>query len=89
MTYIQSSLVDGLQAVYDAVIQALTKLEPEAKLRLLEPAIDIIGRRARSSTSLELRGLLEIRALVSDVPKTNENQQKVVDQFLRLFTDCK
>jgi len=78
MAYIKSSLVDGLQAVYDAVVEALTKREPEAKLRLLEPAMDIIGRRARNSTSLELRGLLEIRALVSDVPKSTKNQQKHV-----------
>jgi hypothetical protein len=89
MAHIRSTLEDGLLAVYEGVIEALRKLEPEAKLRLMEPIVDIVGRRAQSSTSLKLSGLIEIRALVSDIPKTTENQQKLVQWFLRLFTDCK
>ena len=86
MIYIRSPLADGLQAVYDAVIGALSKLEPEAKLRLLKSAVDIVGMRARNSTSLKLGSSIEIRALVSDVRESN---QRLVQQFLGQFTDCK
>jgi len=85
MAYIRSSLADGSQAVYDEVIRALSKLKPEAKLRLLESAVDIVGRRALENTPLKLGYYMEIRALVSDVLEGN---QKLVHQFLGQFTDC-
>jgi len=87
--YMRSFLADGLQAVYDAVIGALSEFEPEAKLRLLESAVDIIGGRGRGNTSFKLGDSIKIRASVSDVPKTTENHQKLVQQFLVWFTDCK
>jgi hypothetical protein len=92
MAYIRSLLADGLQAVYDGVITVLGRnsLEPELKYRLLESAMDIIGRRPRDGTSLKLRRLIEIRPLLSNLlEKKTENYQKVVRQFLVEFTDCK
>jgi hypothetical protein len=86
MTYIRSSLADGLQAVYDAVIGALSKLEPEAKLRLLKSIVDIVGMRTQRSTSFKLGASIEIRPLVSDIWESN---QKLVQQFLGQFTDCR
>ncbi|KIM35804.1 hypothetical protein M413DRAFT_14372 [Hebeloma cylindrosporum] len=77
--------VDGLQAVYDGVIKVLEdpKVQPE---ELMQGAIYIFGGRgARESTSLQLRNLSEVRALVSDIQERN---QKLVQQFLGLFTDC-
>ena len=71
--------------MYDAVMGALSQLEPEAKLRLLKSTGDIVQKRARDSTSLKLSSLIEIRALVSDVWEGN---QKLVQQFLGQFTDC-
>jgi hypothetical protein len=92
MTYKRSPLADGLQAVYDGVISVLGRknLEPELKYRLLESAVDIIGRHPRDGTSLKLRRSIEIRALLSNLLETNiENYQKIVRQFLVEFTDCK
>ena len=77
-------LADGLQAVYDAVIRALSGLDPDAKLRLLESTVDIIGRGVRGSTPLQQSDSAKIHALVSDIPKTTQNQ-KVVQQFLCQF----
>jgi hypothetical protein len=81
-----SPLADGLQAVYDAVIGALSKLEPEAKLRLLKSIVDIVGMQVQRSTSLKLGALTKIRAFVSDIWKSN---QKLVQRFLGQFTDCR
>jgi hypothetical protein len=86
MVYIRSPLADGLQAVYDAVMGTLSKLEPEAKLRLLEFTVDVVGLHAQNSTSLKLGALIEIRALVSDIW---ESDSKLVQQFLRQFADCR
>ena len=83
--YRKSSLVDGLQAVYDAVMGALSQLEPKAKLRLLKSTGDIMQKHAQDSTSLKLSYLLKICALVSDIWEGN---QKLVQQFLGQFTDC-
>jgi hypothetical protein len=84
VAYVGLFLADGLQAVYDAVIRALSKLDPGAKLRLLESTADIIGKGVRGSTPLQQSGSAEIHALVSDIPKTTQNQ-KVVQQFLCQF----
>ena len=84
IAYVGFFLADGLQAVYDAVIRALSTLDPGAKLRLLESTADIIGKGVRGSTPLRQRGSTEIHALVSDIPKTIQNQ-KVVQQFLCQF----
>ncbi|KIM34905.1 hypothetical protein M413DRAFT_32925 [Hebeloma cylindrosporum] len=78
---------DGLQAVYDGVIKVLKDrhTQTEEKCRLLQAAVDIVGRRARQSRPLELGSLTEIRDLVSDV---REGNKKLVQQFLGQFTDC-
>ena len=87
MVYMRSPLADGLQAVYDGVIKALKarRGQPEAKYKLLQAAMEIVGRRAQESTSLKLGDYTEIRALVSDVW---ESDQKLVQQFLGQFTNC-
>lgn len=59
--------------------------EPEVKCRLLQSAVDIVGRRARESRSLKLGGFVEIHALVLDVWESN---QKLVQQFLGQLTHC-
>ena len=86
MDYATSPLVDGLQAVYDGVVRVLGRNnpEPEVKRRLLQSAVDIVGRRAQKSTSLKLGDYMEIRALVSDVWESN---QELVQQFLGHFTN--
>jgi hypothetical protein len=73
--------------VYDGVIRVLrdNDPEPEVKCRFLQSAVDIVGWRARESTSLKLGDYREIHALVSDVW---ESSQKLVQQFLGQFTDC-
>jgi hypothetical protein len=72
--------------VYDAMIGALSKLEPEAKLRLLKAIVDIAGMRAQRSTALKLGALIKIRTFMSDIWESN---QKLVQQFLGQFTDCR
>ena len=79
--------MDGMQAVYDAVILALRTVQPEAKLQLLESTVDITGKGAWDSISLKKKGSAEIHALLSDVLKTTENYQRVVRQFLNNFAD--
>jgi hypothetical protein len=88
MAYIRSPLADGLQAVYDGVISVLERnnLELDPKYRLLESAVDIIGKHHRDGTSLKLGDYMEIHALVSDIWESN---QRLVQQFLGQFTDCK
>jgi hypothetical protein len=78
--------------VYDGVIRVLGRnnIGPELKYRLLESAMDIIGRRPRDGTSLKLRRSIDIRPLLSNLLEENTiNYQKVVRQFLVEFTDCK
>jgi hypothetical protein len=91
MTHIRSSLVDGLQAVYEGVIRALKGLEPHVKHRHLHSAMDILGKSAQDGTSLKLGLSVKILPLLSNLLESNiENyQKKVVRQFLVEFTDCK
>ena len=88
MAYI--SLADGLQAVYDGVISVLGRNNPESELkyRLLESAVDIIGRHSRDGTSLKLARSIEIFPLLSNLLDMKK-YQKVVRQFLVEFMDCK
>ena len=44
----KSSLVDGRQAVYEGVIEALKGLEPEAGHEFLRSAMDILGTSDRA-----------------------------------------
>jgi len=87
MVHISPSLADGLQAVYNGVIDVLkdNNADPELKCQLLRFAMDIVGKRAQESRSLKLGDYMEVRALVSDVWKHN---QKLVRQFLGQFTNC-
>jgi len=86
MVYTRTPLADGLQAVYNGVIDVLkrNKAEPGLKCRLLQSAVDIVGRRAQESKSLKLGDYMEICALVSDVWESN---QKLVLRFLGQFTN--
>ena len=80
----RSLLADGLQAVYDGVISVLGRnnLEPELKYRLLESAVDIIGRHPLDGRSLKLRRSIEIRPLLSNLLEKNiKKYQKIVRQF--------
>ena len=91
MAHVRSPLADGLQAVYDGVISVLghDNLEPELKYRLLESAVDVIGRHLRDGKSLKLRRSIEIRPLLSNLLERDiKNYQKIVGQFLVEFTDC-
>jgi len=90
MAYTRLSLADGLQAVYDEVIRSLKSLESEGKYRLLESAVDLMGRHPRDGRPLKLRRSIEICPLLSNLLEKNiENYQKIVRQFLVEFMDCK
>jgi hypothetical protein len=83
-------LADGRQAVYEGVIAVLKNLGPEDKRRLLHSAVDILGKSAQGGTSLKLSPSIEIYPLLSDLLEGNtEHDQKVMQQFLVQFTDCK
>ena len=83
-----SPLVDGRQAVYEAVIGALEKYKPADRHQLLHYALDILGKRVEDGTSLKLIRSTEILPLLSNLPESNiENYKSVVRQFL-VFMDC-
>jgi len=86
----RSPLADGLQAVYDGVINVLGRNNPESELkyRLLESAVDIIGRHSRDGTCLKLARSIEVFSLLSNLLDMKK-YQKVVRQFLVEFMDCK
>jgi hypothetical protein len=77
--------------VYEGVIGALKRLEPQVKHRLLHTAMDILRKSAQDGTSLKLGLSVKILPLLSNLLESNiENyQKKVVRQFLVEFTDCK
>ena len=82
------TLVDGRQAVYEAVIGALKKYKPADRHQLLHYALDILGKRVEDGTSLKLIRSIEILPLLSNLPESNiENYKSVVRQFL-VFMDC-
>ena len=58
--------------------------EPEGKCRLLQFAVDIVGRGAQESIFPKLGDYMEVRDLVSDIWESN---QKLVQQFLGQFTN--
>ena len=87
---VRSLLADGLQVVYDGIISILgcNNLVPELKYRLLEPAVDILGKHPWDGKSLKLHHSIKIHPLLSNLLEKNiENYQKIVWQFLE-FTDC-
>ena len=85
-----SPSVDGRQAVYKAVIEALKNHEPAEKHQLLHSAMDILGKSVKDGTSLKLFHLIEIRPLLSNLLESNiESYKSVARQFLVEFMDCK
>jgi hypothetical protein len=82
--------------VYDKVIEAVTAgkdtkpdakpLTPDIKHRVLQSAVDVLGKSSRGDTQLKARRSLDILVLLSDL-WDNENYQKTAQEFVKRFTD--